>query len=280
MDPLAPDYPELTPYQFASNTPIRAIDLDGLEGWEVNGVNIHGPYANTNAASLELYADQLLQLNDLLSNNQNLIPENTGYGEIELQPESQIESESSSSIVKVLTKKGLGIISILLTPANGYQLGGCQGIPIENCPELQENRRYRESFYGSLESLYKGVDLFTNPENWHHVIPQKFRPGRAGMHPIVEAAINGGFDFDAALGFNGEGNQIPLEGFRKKNGEGQHNGGHPKYNEMIKEKLDQFQEDNWDGSTESAKGFLQGLVKEIVQQIANNPGKKLDDIDF
>ncbi len=31
VDPLAPIYPELTPYQFASNTPIEAIDLDGLE---------------------------------------------------------------------------------------------------------------------------------------------------------------------------------------------------------------------------------------------------------
>lgn len=31
VDPLSPSYPELTPYQFASNTPIQAIDLDGLE---------------------------------------------------------------------------------------------------------------------------------------------------------------------------------------------------------------------------------------------------------
>ncbi|MBT2563794.1 HNH endonuclease [Pedobacter sp. ISL-68] len=31
MDPLQKQYPELTPYQFASNTPIQAIDLDGLE---------------------------------------------------------------------------------------------------------------------------------------------------------------------------------------------------------------------------------------------------------
>ena len=30
-DPLAPEYPSLTTYQFASNTPIQAIDLDGLE---------------------------------------------------------------------------------------------------------------------------------------------------------------------------------------------------------------------------------------------------------
>ncbi|MCZ4222508.1 RHS repeat domain-containing protein [Pedobacter rhodius] len=31
VDPIANQYPELTPYQFASNTPIQAIDLDGLE---------------------------------------------------------------------------------------------------------------------------------------------------------------------------------------------------------------------------------------------------------
>ena len=32
VDPITADYPELTPYQFASNTPIAAIDIDGLEG--------------------------------------------------------------------------------------------------------------------------------------------------------------------------------------------------------------------------------------------------------
>ena len=31
VDPLQRDYPELTTYQFASNTPIQAVDLDGLE---------------------------------------------------------------------------------------------------------------------------------------------------------------------------------------------------------------------------------------------------------
>jgi RHS repeat-associated protein len=31
IDPLAKKFPELTPYQYASNTPIQAIDLDGLE---------------------------------------------------------------------------------------------------------------------------------------------------------------------------------------------------------------------------------------------------------
>jgi RHS repeat-associated protein len=33
VDSLTKKYPELTPYQFASNTPIQAIDLDGLEAY-------------------------------------------------------------------------------------------------------------------------------------------------------------------------------------------------------------------------------------------------------
>lgn len=36
VDPLTSKYPELTPYQFASNSPIVAVDLDGLEGTHVN----------------------------------------------------------------------------------------------------------------------------------------------------------------------------------------------------------------------------------------------------
>ena len=37
VDPITKNYPELTPYQFASNTPIQAIDIDGLEAFFVHG---------------------------------------------------------------------------------------------------------------------------------------------------------------------------------------------------------------------------------------------------
>jgi hypothetical protein len=37
VDPFTKKYPELTPYQYASNTPIQAIDLDGLELFLING---------------------------------------------------------------------------------------------------------------------------------------------------------------------------------------------------------------------------------------------------
>jgi RHS repeat-associated protein len=42
VDPLSPKYAMLTPYQFASNTPIQAIDLDGLEARYVKSTNADG----------------------------------------------------------------------------------------------------------------------------------------------------------------------------------------------------------------------------------------------
>lgn len=41
VDPIAKNFSMLTPYQFAANTPIRAIDLDGLEAAEVGK---HNPF--------------------------------------------------------------------------------------------------------------------------------------------------------------------------------------------------------------------------------------------
>jgi len=49
VDPLSPEYPWYTPYQFAGNEPIANIDRDGLEPWNVTGSDrgqstVNGPY--------------------------------------------------------------------------------------------------------------------------------------------------------------------------------------------------------------------------------------------
>ena len=58
VDPLAPEYPMLTPYQFASNTPIRAIDRDGLEG----DVKFMWQKANIVAPKLGVSVDEYLDV--------------------------------------------------------------------------------------------------------------------------------------------------------------------------------------------------------------------------
>lgn len=45
-DPLTKQYPWYTPYQFAGNSPIEAIDLDGLEEYHTKDGNLLGKYGN------------------------------------------------------------------------------------------------------------------------------------------------------------------------------------------------------------------------------------------
>ncbi|MEM9837004.1 MAG: hypothetical protein AAF828_10905, partial [Bacteroidota bacterium] len=68
VDPLAPDYPWYTPYQFAGNSPILNIDRDGLEPWNVNDPNgeettTRGPWRNQEQAELSLRGELFLSYN-------------------------------------------------------------------------------------------------------------------------------------------------------------------------------------------------------------------------
>jgi len=56
MDPLSKSYPMLTPYQFASNTPVWAIDLDGLEAITATEVK------NTNDQGFDVMSDDNLDV--------------------------------------------------------------------------------------------------------------------------------------------------------------------------------------------------------------------------
>ena len=47
VDPIARSYPMLTPYQFASNTPVIAIDLDGLEAITIHQLRGLNNYTGT-----------------------------------------------------------------------------------------------------------------------------------------------------------------------------------------------------------------------------------------
>jgi RHS repeat-associated protein len=65
VDPISNEYPELTPYQFASNTPIWAIDLDGLEGLVATGM----PMGNSgNGHGMILSVPDARRINSTISN--------------------------------------------------------------------------------------------------------------------------------------------------------------------------------------------------------------------
>lgn len=58
-DPLTKKYPELTPYQFASNTPIQGIDLDGLEIYLTTSGELLGSFGKSTA--LRIVTDATVQ---------------------------------------------------------------------------------------------------------------------------------------------------------------------------------------------------------------------------
>ena len=47
VEPLAKDYPMLTPFQFASCSPVLLVDVDGLEGIENTPGNMEGGVVHT-----------------------------------------------------------------------------------------------------------------------------------------------------------------------------------------------------------------------------------------
>jgi len=82
VDPLAPRYPELTAYQFASNTPIQAIDLDGEEAKNVITGSVmrsptQGEFVKQKRNDISFWKDQFLyekqySFKNLIDNNPNI----------------------------------------------------------------------------------------------------------------------------------------------------------------------------------------------------------------
>ena len=76
VDPLTKEYPELTPYQFASNTPIKAVDLDGLEtSWRPEGQL--KPRENDNSSRSESTAQYATVNRELYATRSNEKPQPT-----------------------------------------------------------------------------------------------------------------------------------------------------------------------------------------------------------
>ena len=79
VDPLAPDYPELTTYQFASNTPIQAIDLDGLEAFFIHGTMYNNGRWQGDDGNPLRNTDAVMQMTDN-NNTMNTTFEWGGFG--------------------------------------------------------------------------------------------------------------------------------------------------------------------------------------------------------
>jgi RHS repeat-associated protein len=70
VDPLTKDYPWYTPYQFAGNKPIWAVDLDGLEEYYTSSGELIGKYGTSTEIRV-VYDDYVEAATEIVSNQNN-----------------------------------------------------------------------------------------------------------------------------------------------------------------------------------------------------------------
>ena len=131
VDPLKGDYPELTTYQFASNTPIQAIDLDGLEAWMTRDgkpSSVNGPlnkeYADKNglvpfASSKPPESPKVPNSKDV-ERNANVKPAERSNGMIEVEgDESGGSSAPRGNILKTIKREIIDLIESITGKNSG-----------------------------------------------------------------------------------------------------------------------------------------------------------------
>jgi RHS repeat-associated protein len=80
VDPITAKYPELTPFQFASNTPVQAIDLDGLEKYVVvNNYDKYGRVTKIRVESIVTIAKKAIDQDFKIRGSNNDLTKKTIY---------------------------------------------------------------------------------------------------------------------------------------------------------------------------------------------------------
>ena len=116
VDPLKKKYPELSPYQFASNTPISAIDLDGGEALVVT---IRPTSGSNDPALKQVHISKLISAvdqptltvrYDIMDGNNNIISSTPGFafipGSVEALMANSVDLNGVNNISKLRASQG------------------------------------------------------------------------------------------------------------------------------------------------------------------------------
>jgi hypothetical protein len=116
VDPITQEYPELTPYQFASNRPIDGIDLDGLE------------FLSTHKSQqIQKFQAQIKVATTPPPIPERLISMRDANGRIRTGPESKIEGETAAFNKDYHDANLASAISSGIPASAGYLMFGKDG---------------------------------------------------------------------------------------------------------------------------------------------------------
>ena len=156
VDPLTKEYPKFTPYQFAGNTPIVALDLDGLE-------NIYYGKALTNRFGYMMMMQVLKE---------------TGLKE-------ELEKNFKMAVDKSVTKYDLYVLSAKANyghPQENPLL--TSNVSIEN-GEVMGNMGMTKDIDKDNYSIYNTLKYFVDQEGLSDEVEQTFKDGKVAIFVIL-----------------------------------------------------------------------------------------------
>ncbi|MCU0442738.1 MAG: hypothetical protein MUE96_10095 [Bacteroidia bacterium] len=118
-DPLEKEYPFYTPYQFASNTPIMAVDVDGLESQTaIDGTKREGPF-NMNVINKEIQTNR---------NNQQQAAMKKDALIKDIARRNSATNNTEQPVIKLSSSVEAGLIAGLQIKVLGVGVGGTAGV--------------------------------------------------------------------------------------------------------------------------------------------------------
>lgn len=174
VDPIAKEYSELTPYQFASNRPIDGIDLDGLEYMRNGRTSVYG--LNTFQVNISSYTLKSLWIkNDRVH---NIVQNHPRAKEIEQSPN---DDDGRPEVVMINkqrdNRKGryreIRDVKEAAKTMSGDMLGGFIDIVIWSKKTYYDKKYDQELMYASesLGALSKADNLVRSASN-HSTFPK------------------------------------------------------------------------------------------------------------
>ncbi|HEX8549533.1 MAG TPA: RHS repeat-associated core domain-containing protein [Cytophagaceae bacterium] len=263
VDPIASSYPELTPYQFASNRPIDRIDLDGLEFLSLS--------------SYRLTDKQIKVVHE---------------AQVEILPKGlSLTDVNDATVLSTWITRGQKAINIDGTPATGLDKGFAAAgavVPFVSGSAVKQGLKYglrggewtinalrfgsrtADAISGGSSALRQaliknGADLAGKEA--HHIIPTQLLK----ENKVVQDAVDAGFDF------NGIENGMALT----KVAEGGVHANHPRYTQQIRNALNQFANSNKAYTPAEAMEFLKDYSQQVKKQIQKesiDAGRKLNKV--
>ena len=267
VDPLFASYPWYTPYQFAGNMPIWAIDLDGLEEAKVtdSDASILAPLfygvetqvvketaketAKTSATTFGKAAGAVVGGFLLWATD----PE-AANSKTRCCTDEQCGINNPPCAVKQARMKALGfnnfyeeIVTDPSTLSDDYLEGVAGRLLLGKASQMDQlyakeayERAFLKTYTGSLQQ--------------HHIIPKSL----VNRSFVVRDAITKGFNLDDYL--------IPLPTY--KDGSGFH-AKHPNYTNYVLQEINKWYDSQENYNPDDATEFLKGLVKKLEKDIVN-----------